>query len=213
MDIELTGKNIVLTGRFKQGKENLKEYFVKLGANIQTSVKTDTDILIIGEQPGTKQLDKFDMFRGAGYEIVLWEQNEVDSIWRKQHQEYTSPQTPLPYINDEYEDDDCEDDEECEKKRLKPWQSLLIELAIMLCFCFLIALSITKASLTCFIIGIVILAVAKFFNLCPIFMPDDEDAGDSGLGSLLGLFFVNTFLPTSRHRQYRGWQFGRRHKR
>ena len=48
-------KNIVITGSFNNYKrDDLKDELMLMGANIKQSVSSKTDILLIGENPGTK---------------------------------------------------------------------------------------------------------------------------------------------------------------
>ncbi|MAS59115.1 MAG: DNA ligase (NAD(+)) LigA [Gammaproteobacteria bacterium] len=52
---KLSGKTIVITGSFNSFSRNkLKEELIQLGANVTTSISSKTDILLVGENPGSK---------------------------------------------------------------------------------------------------------------------------------------------------------------
>ena len=212
MDCELSEKNIVITGRFIQGNAQLKEHFARLGANVQTSVNAKTDILIIGRQPSIKQLDKFDSIRGAGYDIALWEQNDVDSAWCKYYQDHMTQeeiQEEKEKIERELMLPTTDETPEEETKRFTWWQEVLIEFVIIFFVLLLIWAALMLSSWIPFILAFVVVFVADYYGLLPNTMSEEACLS----GSLLGLFFVGLLFPTSRHRQYRGWQFGRMRSR
>jgi len=56
-DSGLNGKKICITGKFDISREEIKSELEKLGAKCVTAVTTKTDILIVGEDPGSKLTD------------------------------------------------------------------------------------------------------------------------------------------------------------
>ena len=146
---ELLGKNVVMTGRFDQGREVLKTHFERLGAKFQTSVCPDTDILLVGKQPGIKMLDKFDNLRGAGYDIAIWEQKDINRVW---HENYAEHMTQEDIEEDERKFKaligDSEDEEEPEEEKLyhsdrwiffTPIWVFLVELVVLFIFMLIVA--------------------------------------------------------------------------
>ena len=54
-DSYLSRKTIVITGTFSSFSRNqLKEELIKRGAKVASSVSTNTDLLMVGENPGSK---------------------------------------------------------------------------------------------------------------------------------------------------------------
>ena len=52
---KLSGKTIVITGSFNSFSRNkLKEELIQFGANVTSSISSTTDILLVGENPGSK---------------------------------------------------------------------------------------------------------------------------------------------------------------
>jgi len=66
------GKTMVLTGKLKQYTRNeLKEILIELGANVTGSVSKNTDILVAGEDAGSK-LDK-----AQNLDIDIWSEDQL----------------------------------------------------------------------------------------------------------------------------------------
>jgi len=53
----LSGQNICITGSFETPRNEIKDYFISLGAKITDNVTKKTTILLVGNDPGSK-LDK-----------------------------------------------------------------------------------------------------------------------------------------------------------
>ena len=52
---KLSGKTIVITGSFNSFSRNkLKQELIQFGANVTSSISSKTDILLVGENPGSK---------------------------------------------------------------------------------------------------------------------------------------------------------------
>ena len=62
MNIEFTGKSIVFTGSSIIKRDYLFGLCEAIGANPQKYMNKDTDILIVGEKPGSKKLGMADKY-------------------------------------------------------------------------------------------------------------------------------------------------------
>ena len=71
----LTGKKIVITGKFNNFSRNdLKNSLEKKGAKVASSVSKNTDLLISGSEPGSK----IDKANNLGIQIVY--ENQIPNL-------------------------------------------------------------------------------------------------------------------------------------
>lgn len=71
-DLILAGKNVVVTGTFRyynEDREKLKEQLRSIEANVQSGIRKNTDILIVGDY-GTTGWDKLEKAKKLGIRIV-----------------------------------------------------------------------------------------------------------------------------------------------
>jgi len=72
---QLSGKTIVITGTFSEyTRTQLKEELVNLGARVSSSISAKTNILLVGESPGSKVQKARDLG------ISLMEEDEVNEL-------------------------------------------------------------------------------------------------------------------------------------
>lgn len=234
MGYELWGKNVVMAGRFEQGRERLKLHFERLGAQFQDSLRGDTDILLVGKAPGRRVYELLDMLRGSGYDIAIWEQKEINEVWSASYHEHMTQDdideeerlfNEEMGIVGEREDgspiyaDDPDAPKEEEDEHPGRWVkngclAVLVEL-IATAVCMLVfLLGLSNGSLLVAGLGIVLLAIAARLELTPIMTAAAEEERGNGFWSTLGnIITLGIFMPTSKHRQWRAWQYGRRHSR
>ena len=70
-DSELSGKKIVLTGTLSRPRDEIKEMLESMGAVVQGSVSAKTDIVIAGENAGSKLSD------AQKLGIAIWSENDM----------------------------------------------------------------------------------------------------------------------------------------
>lgn len=71
-DSRLSGKRVVVTGSMSKPRKEIEAMLEKMGAKVSGSVSKNTDLVIVGENPGSK----FDKARELGVEII--EENQLD---------------------------------------------------------------------------------------------------------------------------------------
>lgn len=66
------GKTFVITGTLSRSREEIREQLEALGAKVTESVTSKTDVVIVGDNPGTKY-DK-----AKELEIIIWDEEALD---------------------------------------------------------------------------------------------------------------------------------------
>lgn len=231
---EICGKNVVMAGRFEQGRERLKLHFERLGAQFQDSLRGDTDILLVGKAPGRRVFELLDMLRGAGYDIAIWEQKEINEVWSACYHEHMTQEDideEERLFNEEMgivgeredgspifaSDPDApkeEEDEHPERRVKNGCLALLVEVLVASACTMVFWFGLCNESLLVAGFGIVLMAIASHLKLIPIMTAAAEEECGDGFWSTLGnIITLGIFMPTSKHRQWRAWQYGRRHSR
>ncbi len=73
----LTGKTVVLTGSLaSMTRDEAKAHLISLGAKVASSVSKATDIVIVGENPGSKST------KAAALGVTIWEEQDFLSVIR-----------------------------------------------------------------------------------------------------------------------------------
>ena len=57
-ELKANGKRIVFTGSMEKPRKEMEEQALQLGAEVQSSVRSNTDWLITGDKVGTNKLSK-----------------------------------------------------------------------------------------------------------------------------------------------------------
>ncbi len=74
----LAGKTVVLTGSLaSMTRDEAKAHLISLGAKVASSVSKATDIVIVGENPGTKAT------KAAALDVTIWEEQDFLSVIRQ----------------------------------------------------------------------------------------------------------------------------------
>ncbi|PRP85779.1 DNA ligase, NAD-dependent [Planoprotostelium fungivorum] len=73
--LPLSGKTIVVTGKFSQGREKVEERLLDLGAKLVGTIGKKTDYVIVGEKPGTSKMN-----RCQELNITIVREDEIDHL-------------------------------------------------------------------------------------------------------------------------------------
>lgn len=71
-NINITGKTFVITGTLSLERDKIKEYLESYGASVTNSVSSKTDVVIVGDNPGSK----YDKALELG--IKIWNEEELN---------------------------------------------------------------------------------------------------------------------------------------
>jgi DNA ligase (NAD+) len=73
----VAGKTVVLTGSLaSMTRDEAKAHLISLGAKVASSVSKGTDIVIVGENPGSKST------KAAALGVTIWEEQDFLSVIR-----------------------------------------------------------------------------------------------------------------------------------
>ena len=67
----VSGKTFVITGTLSRSRDDIKEMLENYGGNVSSSVSKKTDIVIVGENPGSK----YDKAMELG--ITIWNDEDL----------------------------------------------------------------------------------------------------------------------------------------
>ncbi len=71
----ITGKRFVITGTISDmGRKEIKEILESFGGKVSDAVSKNTDVVIVGENPGSKYQDAMDL------KITIWDEEKLHSI-------------------------------------------------------------------------------------------------------------------------------------
>ena len=71
---EITGKTFVITGTLSRPRDEIKEIIETNGGNVTGSVSKKTDVVIVGNDPGSK----YDKAKELG--ITIWNEEDLNNI-------------------------------------------------------------------------------------------------------------------------------------
>lgn len=77
-NINITGKTFVITGTLSKGRDEIKQLIEKNGGNITTSVSKKTDVVIVGEEPGSKYTKALELG------ITIWKEEDLEKNINKE---------------------------------------------------------------------------------------------------------------------------------
>ena len=77
-NINITGKTFVITGILSKGRDEIKQLIEKNGGNITTSVSKKTDVVIVGEEPGSKYTKALELG------ITIWKEEDLEKNINKE---------------------------------------------------------------------------------------------------------------------------------
>lgn len=89
-------RKVVITGIFNIERQELANRLKTMGADIDTSVGSKTNYLLIGEEPGPSKLRKFDELIAAGKDVRKIYQEDLDLILAGK--EYEKYHTEIPVV-------------------------------------------------------------------------------------------------------------------
>lgn len=76
-------KKIVITGTFFYDRNNLAKKIKDMGADINTSISKQTNIVLVGEKPGPSKIKQIKSLQEEGYDIRVIQDFELDKIFDK----------------------------------------------------------------------------------------------------------------------------------
>lgn len=79
-DSPLYNRKVVITGTFRQSRDELKRFIKSLGADIDTSISKNTNVIIVGQDYGPKKKERWENLQMNGYNIRLLYQDDIDLI-------------------------------------------------------------------------------------------------------------------------------------
>ena len=88
-------RKVVITGVFNIERQELAKTLKAMGADIDTSVSSRTNYLLIGKEPGPSKLRKFDQLISEGKDVRKIYQNDLDRILAGEDFEHYHTEIPI----------------------------------------------------------------------------------------------------------------------